>query len=191
MPGPLRKLGVALVTVGPGLFLIGYNIGTGSVVTMASSGATFGMSLFWAVVLSCVFTYVLMVAYGQVTVVTGRTALANLRRAFPASGSGICWLTPLRKSGLFRASERLLICRSRFESFAAHQPLLAFGELRNAGGRGIYNRLISRAAGHPSTDVAIMTPRRTASATTSAASVPAIVVLTSSRSSLRVDTANS
>ena len=73
---------MALAAVGPGLFLIGYNIGTGSIVTMAKAGAEHGMTLFWAVALSCVFAYVLMVAYGQVTIITGRTALANFRIHF-------------------------------------------------------------------------------------------------------------
>lgn len=73
---------MAFAAVGPGLFLIGYNIGTGSIVTMAKAGAEHGMTLFWAVALSCVFAYVLMVAYGQVTIVTGRTALANFRIHF-------------------------------------------------------------------------------------------------------------
>jgi len=77
---PMRKLRLALSGVGPGLFLIGYNIGTGSVTTMAKSGAEHGMSLFWALLLSCVFTFVLMVAYGQVTLVTERTALNNFKR---------------------------------------------------------------------------------------------------------------
>lgn len=69
----------AFSAIGPGLFLIGYNIGTGSVTTMAKSGAQYGMTLFWALVLSCIFTYVLMVAYGQVTLVTGRTALFTIK----------------------------------------------------------------------------------------------------------------
>jgi Mn2+/Fe2+ NRAMP family transporter len=81
--GGLGRMKIALAAVGPGLFLIGYNIGTGSVTTMAKSGAEHGMSLFWALVLSCVFTYVLMVAYGQMTLVTGRTALFNFKREFP------------------------------------------------------------------------------------------------------------
>ncbi|MCP4455002.1 MAG: divalent metal cation transporter [Planctomycetes bacterium] len=76
------RIKLALSAVGPGLFLIGYNIGTGSVTTMAKSGAEYGMSLFWALVLSCVFTFVLMVAYGQVTLVTGRTALYNIKTEF-------------------------------------------------------------------------------------------------------------
>jgi Mn2+/Fe2+ NRAMP family transporter len=74
-----RRTLAALAAVGPGLFLIGYNIGTGSVTTMAKSGAEHGMALFWAVVLSCVLTYILMVAYGRVTLVTGQTALSNFR----------------------------------------------------------------------------------------------------------------
>jgi len=78
----LRKIGLALLAVGPGLFLIGYNIGTGSVTTMAKTGANYGMDLFWALLLSCIFTYVLMVAYGQMTLVTGRTALYNIKNNF-------------------------------------------------------------------------------------------------------------
>ena len=70
---------VGLGAVGPGLFLIGYNIGTGSVTTMAMAGAKYGMTLFWALLLSCIFTYILMVAYGQVTLVTGHTALHNIK----------------------------------------------------------------------------------------------------------------
>jgi len=82
----LRKIGLILLSVGPGLFLIGYNIGTGSVTTMAKTGANYGMELFWALLLSCIFTYVLMVAYGQVTLVTGRTALFNIKNSFGSVG---------------------------------------------------------------------------------------------------------
>jgi manganese transport protein len=74
-----KRIFLALSAIGPGLFLIGYNIGTGSVTTMAKSGAEFGMSLFWALVLSCLFTFILMVAYGQVTLVSGKTALFNIK----------------------------------------------------------------------------------------------------------------
>ncbi|HUV40924.1 MAG TPA: Nramp family divalent metal transporter [Sedimentisphaerales bacterium] len=78
----VKKIALALAAVGPGLFLIGYNIGTGSVTTMAKAGAEHGMALFWALVLSCVFTYVLMVAYGRITLVTGKTALFNIKNNF-------------------------------------------------------------------------------------------------------------
>lgn len=74
-----KKILIAVSAIGPGLFLIGYNIGTGSVTTMAKAGAEHGMSLFWAIILSCVFTYILMVAYGQATLVSGRTALFNIK----------------------------------------------------------------------------------------------------------------
>ena len=77
-----NKLLIALAAVSPGLFLIGYNIGTGSVTTMAKSGAEHGMSLFWTLVLSCIFTFILMVAYGKVTLVTGKTALFNIKSEF-------------------------------------------------------------------------------------------------------------
>ncbi len=77
-----KKIAIALAAVGPGLFLIGYNIGTGSVTTMAKTGAEHGMELFWALVLSCIFTFVLMVAYGKVTLVSGKTALNNIKQEF-------------------------------------------------------------------------------------------------------------
>jgi Mn2+/Fe2+ NRAMP family transporter len=77
-----KKILIGLSAVGPGLFLIGYNIGTGSITTMAKTGAEHGMSLLWALVLSCIFTYILMVAYGKVTLVTGRTALTNIKNEF-------------------------------------------------------------------------------------------------------------
>lgn len=74
-----NKLLIALIALGPGLFLIGYNIGTGSITTMAKVGAEYGMTLTWALALSCIFTYILMVAYGKTTLVTGETALFNIK----------------------------------------------------------------------------------------------------------------
>lgn len=84
----LNRIKVGLLAIGPGLFLIGYNIGTGSIVTMSKAGATYGMALLWLLVLSCVFTYVLMVAYGQVTIVSKRTILNNIKVEFPSFGIG-------------------------------------------------------------------------------------------------------
>lgn len=82
MNSKLKRIGISLAAVGPGLFLIGYNIGTGSVTTMAKTGAEHGMELFWALVLSCIFTFILMVAYGKVTLVSGNTALFNIKNEF-------------------------------------------------------------------------------------------------------------
>jgi manganese transport protein len=75
----VNKALLALSMLGPGLFLLGYNLGPGSITTMAKAGAEFGMSLFWSLLLSCIFTYILMVAYGQVTLVSGNTALYNIK----------------------------------------------------------------------------------------------------------------
>lgn len=81
-PPLLKKILLGLSAVGPGLFLIGYNIGTGSVTTMAKTGANYGMSLFWALLLSCIFTYILMIAYGKVNLVSGKTILFNFNQEF-------------------------------------------------------------------------------------------------------------
>ncbi len=75
----LKRILIGLTAIGPGLFLIGYNIGTGSITTMAKVGAEHGMTLTWALVLSCIFTYVLMVAYGKTTLVSGKTALSTIK----------------------------------------------------------------------------------------------------------------
>ena len=74
-----QRILIGLTAIGPGLFLIGYNIGTGSITTMAKVGAEHGMTLTWALVLSCIFTYVLMVAYGKTTIVSGKTALSTIK----------------------------------------------------------------------------------------------------------------
>jgi manganese transport protein len=82
----LKKTGLFLASIAPGLFLIGYNIGTGSITTMASSGAAYGMTLIWPLLLSCVFTYFLVMLFGRYTALTGRTILGSFRENF---GAGI------------------------------------------------------------------------------------------------------
>jgi len=64
----------------PGIFLLGFNIGTGSVTAMAKAGATYGMSLLWTIVASCLATYFMINVYGRFTLVTGETALQAFRR---------------------------------------------------------------------------------------------------------------
>jgi len=81
--GLFKQIGVLLGAVGPGLFLIGYNIGTGSVTTMASAGSRYGLSLFWLLIISCIFTYVMLIAYGRFTLVTGETAMTAYRKYLP------------------------------------------------------------------------------------------------------------
>ena len=62
--------------------MIGYNVGTGSVTAMASAGSEYGMSLTWALVLSCIFTYVMVVAASRYTMQTGDTLMWSFRRHF-------------------------------------------------------------------------------------------------------------
>ncbi|MEP3226589.1 MAG: Nramp family divalent metal transporter [Parasphingorhabdus sp.] len=71
----------------PGIFLIGFNIGTGSVTTMATAGANHGMALLWTVLISCCATYLMIATYGRFTLVTGETALEAFRKHIhPAIG---------------------------------------------------------------------------------------------------------
>ena len=75
-----KKILILAAAFGPGLFLVGYNIGTGSVTTMASAGASHGMMLTWAVFLSCLFTYFLIVVFSRFTLVTGETVLYSFKK---------------------------------------------------------------------------------------------------------------
>ena len=72
-----------LSVVGPGIFAIGYTIGTGSVTSMAKAGADYGLGLAWVLALSCLFSGVLMTAYGRFASVTGETTLHGIIRYLP------------------------------------------------------------------------------------------------------------
>lgn len=78
----MKKLLLFLASISPGLFLIGYNIGTGSITTMAAAGASYGMQMMLPVLLSCLFTYFLIIVFGQYTLVTGKTVLQSFRAHF-------------------------------------------------------------------------------------------------------------
>lgn len=75
-----QRLKSFATSIGPGIFLIGYIIGTGSVTSMATSGAKYGMSMTWALALSCFFTYIMIVSISRTTIVTGETIIYSLRR---------------------------------------------------------------------------------------------------------------
>lgn len=77
-----QKFKLLILSLGPGLFIIGYNIGTGSVTSMASTGAEYGMMLTWPLLLSCVFTYILIVVFGKYTLVTGDTIIHSYKKHF-------------------------------------------------------------------------------------------------------------
>ncbi len=75
-----RRFSKTLALFLPGIFLLGFNIGTGSVTAMAKAGANYGMSLLWTIVASCLATYFMINVYSRFTLVTGETALQAFRR---------------------------------------------------------------------------------------------------------------
>lgn len=76
----MSKLIKALLSFGPAFLAIGYTIGTGSVTAMIVAGSTFGMQLLWVLLLSCLFSGVLIYAYGNFALVTGETALYSFKK---------------------------------------------------------------------------------------------------------------
>lgn len=75
-----KKILALILAFGPGIFAIGYTIGTGSVTSMIVAGSTYGMQLLWVLLLSCVFSGILMFTYGQYALVTGETALYAFKK---------------------------------------------------------------------------------------------------------------
>lgn len=80
----MKKLVKFLLAFGPGIFAIGYTIGTGSVTSMIVAGSSFGMDLLWVLALSCVFSGVLIFVSGQYYLSTGETALFAIKKHLPA-----------------------------------------------------------------------------------------------------------
>ncbi len=76
----LKKILLVILGFGPGIFAIGYTIGTGSVTSMIVAGSTYGMQLLWVLLLSCLFSGLLMYSYGKYALVTGETALFGFRK---------------------------------------------------------------------------------------------------------------
>lgn len=75
----VKKIWYLVLLVGPGIFCIGYTIGTGSVTSMATAGSRYGMQLTWVLFLSCLFSWVLMDAYGRFAVISGDTAMHGFK----------------------------------------------------------------------------------------------------------------
>ncbi|MBB4080729.1 Mn2+/Fe2+ NRAMP family transporter [Lewinella aquimaris] len=78
-----QKLLAFLLAFGPGIFAIGYTIGTGSVTSMIVAGNSFGMDLLWVLFFSCIFTGVLIYVSGSYYLFTGETALYAVRKHLP------------------------------------------------------------------------------------------------------------
>lgn len=76
----IKKIIALVLSFGPGIFAIGYTIGTGSVTSMIVAGSTYGMQLLWVLLLSCIFSGILMFAYGNYTLISGETALYAFKK---------------------------------------------------------------------------------------------------------------
>lgn len=76
----LKRIIAIVLGFGPGIFAIGYTIGTGSVTSMIIAGSKFNMQLLWVLFLSCLFSGVLMFAYGNFALITGETALYGFKK---------------------------------------------------------------------------------------------------------------
>ncbi len=76
----LKRTIALVLAFGPGIFAIGYTIGTGSITSMIVAGSTYGMQLLWVLLLSCIFSGILMFAYGNYALITGETALYAFKK---------------------------------------------------------------------------------------------------------------
>ncbi|MGB5190694.1 NRAMP family divalent metal transporter, partial [Robiginitalea sp.] len=79
-PSFIKKVLAFVLAFGPGIFAIGYTIGTGSVTSMIVAGSTYGMQLLWVLMLSCVFSGLLIYVYGNYALLTGETALYAFKK---------------------------------------------------------------------------------------------------------------
>jgi len=75
----------------PGIFLIGYNIGTGSLTAMSKAGANYGTGLLWAVLLSCLITWYLINFFSRFTMSSGMTAMEAFRKHIHPAYAWILW----------------------------------------------------------------------------------------------------
>lgn len=76
----LKRFLAVILAFGPGIFAIGYTIGTGSVTSMIVAGSRYGMQLLWVLLVSCFFSGVLMYTYGNYALISGDTALHGFRK---------------------------------------------------------------------------------------------------------------
>lgn len=79
----MKKLWKFLLSFGPGIFAIGYTIGTGSVTSMIVAGNGYGMQLLWVLFFSCLFSGVLMYVSGTYYLSTNETALYAVKKHLP------------------------------------------------------------------------------------------------------------
>ena len=75
-----KKIKLLIASILPGIFIIGYKVGTGSITSMAKAGANFGLSLLWTIAISCLITYYLIVHFSKYTMVTGETFIEGMKK---------------------------------------------------------------------------------------------------------------
>lgn len=75
----LKRILRVVALVGPGLFCLGFTIGTGSVTSMVKSGSMYGTDLLWILAISAFFTWVMTEAYGRFGIMTGDTAIHGIK----------------------------------------------------------------------------------------------------------------
>lgn len=78
----LQKMSGAISSYGPAIFMIGAVIGTGSVSSLVVSGAEHGMSLMWALFLSCLFFWILISSVSRLTFASGKTFVSLTKEHF-------------------------------------------------------------------------------------------------------------
>ena len=76
----MRRLLKFILSFGPGIFAIGYTIGTGSVTSMIVAGNSFGMDLLWVLLCSCLFSGVLIFVSGEYYLTTTESILYSIKR---------------------------------------------------------------------------------------------------------------
>ena len=79
----MKNLLKFILSFGPGIFAIGYTIGTGSVTSMIVAGNSFGMDLLWVLFFSCLFSGVLIYVSGTYYLSTGETLLYAISKHLP------------------------------------------------------------------------------------------------------------
>jgi Mn2+/Fe2+ NRAMP family transporter len=87
----MKKLKTLFASILPGIFLIGYNIGTGSLTAMSKAGANFGCDLLWAVLLSCLITWYLINFFSRFTMASGMTAMEGFRKHIHPAYAWVLW----------------------------------------------------------------------------------------------------
>jgi len=78
----LQRFTWTISAYGPAIFMIGAVIGTGSVSSLVVAGAEHGMSLLWALLLSCLFFWVFINSVSRLTFASGKTFVLLTKEHF-------------------------------------------------------------------------------------------------------------